>query len=117
MVKLLRKDVLKWIRLLKSGQYRKGKGQLVSKDGKKFCCLGVWADMQGAVWEEKFNTLIPFKYKPYPNQLDTLLEDPKLANGLDYEIQAELAKINDNSKGFSKVIKYIEKNVLPFAVK
>jgi hypothetical protein len=117
MGKLLRKDVLKWIRLLKSGQYRKGKGKLVSNDGKKFCCLGIWADMQGAVWEEKCNTLVPLKNKPYSIQFDTLLEDPKLANGLDYEIQAGLAEINDNSRGFSKVIKYIEDNVLPFAVK
>jgi hypothetical protein len=117
MGKLLRKDVLKWIRLLKSGQYRKGTGQLVSSDGRKFCCLGVWADMQGAVWEEKCNTLVPLKDKLHPFQLDSILDDPKLANGLDIEIQAGLAEINDNSRGFSKVIKYIEKNVLPFAVK
>jgi hypothetical protein len=117
MVKLLRKDVLKWIRLLKSGQYRKGKGKLVSKDGRKFCCLGVWADMQGAVWEERHGSLVPLKDKPYSIQFDSILDDPKLANGLDLEIQAKLSEINDNSRGFSKVIKLIEKDVLPFSVK
>jgi hypothetical protein len=122
MGKLLRKDVLKWIRLLKSGQYRKGTGQLVSNDGRKFCCLGVWADMQGAVWEEQCNSsipniLVPLKDKLHPEQSYSFIEDPKLANGLDIEIQSKLTEINDNSRGFSKVIKYIEDNVLPKTVK
>lgn len=124
-MKLLRKDVLKWIRALKSGQYRKGTGELVSPDGSKFCCLGVWADMHGAVWEEKFGwddnvcglTPKPTRQKAVHREQERseVLKDPRLARGLSMDVQNALAETNDASRGFAKVIAKIEKDVLPLA--
>ena len=121
-MKLLRKDVLKWIRNLKSGQYRKGKGQLVSPNGSRFCCLGVWADQHGCTWEEykdwdKVTGLAPIKKgakAKHVDQRDGTLEK-SLLFGLDENDQGMLAEINDKSKGFGKVIAYIQKEVLPKA--
>jgi hypothetical protein len=126
-MKLLRKDVLKWIRALQSGQYKKGTGKLVSNNGTKFCCLGVWADMHGATWEEKriwngtVECLVPVlkgrkTATVEQNNNGSYLHDPKLAKGLDMSMQRELATANDDStQGFKPVIAYIKKEVLPLA--
>lgn len=119
-MKLLRKDVLKWIKALKSGQYKKGKETLVSKDGIKFCCLGVWADMHGCTWDDSYGSMVPIprgrKAKTVSqNDSVSFLNDSKLARGLDRPHQRELACLNDASVGFKKVIKYIEKEILPLA--
>jgi hypothetical protein len=117
--KLLRKDVLKWIRVLGSGRYRKGKEKLVSNDGTKFCCLGVWADIHGAVWDGNENkNLVPMakgREKPVIGQGYSYVIDPKLTKGLQQEIQSKLADENDTTKGFRSVIAMIKKEVLPLA--
>ena len=126
-MKLLRKDVLKWIKALSDGSYKKGTGRLVSVDGTKFCCLGVWADMHGATWDEAklFNgetdALIPIpkgrvKQTEAQQKSGAYLKDPLLSRGLNAVVQRELANENDGSKrGFKPVIAYIKKNVLPLA--
>jgi hypothetical protein len=128
---LSRKMVLKWIRALKSGQYGKGTGKLVSDDGKKFCCLGVWADLHGCTWIERHEAkcegegfhdtaydlipVLPGKNMPPKYQRSRSFLKKRLAFGLSEAIQEELATVNDDSKGFGKVIKFIEKNILPKA--
>lgn len=126
-MKLLRKDVLKWIKALSDGSYKKGKGKLVSNDGTKFCCLGVWADMHGATWDEiklfngETDCLIPIpkgrvKQTEAQQKSGAYLKDPLLARGLNHATQTELANKNDVGKaGFRRVIAYIKKNVLPLA--
>ena len=122
MAELLKKDVLKWIKALKSGEYKKGSGALVSKDYTKFCCLGVWADLHGAVWEDgdgiTNKTPVPIsrgRKNPFKKQRDSLLLDPKLRCGLSGYEQRHLAELNDTSKTFVSVIKYIEENIFPIA--
>ena len=39
----------RWCAALRSGKYKQGKGHL--HQGRKFCCLGVLADIEGAEWE------------------------------------------------------------------
>lgn len=119
MAKLLRKDVLKWIRNLKSGQYKKEKGSLVSIDGTKFCCLGVWADQHGCTWEEGLDWDDRVCLKPIHKNRNKVhlaqgfkLLHSNLAYGLTEDDQSQLATINDNSKGFSEVINYIERSIL-----
>lgn len=119
-MKLLRKDVLKWIRALKSGSYKKGKERLVSGTGTKFCCLGVWADMHGATWSKENATLVPVakghvKVSKSQAGSSSYLNDLKLAKGLDLNQQRDLAHVNDNNGSFGPVIKYIEENILPLA--
>lgn len=121
-MKLLRKDVLKWIRLLKSGRYKKGKNLLVqhAKGGDKFCCLGVWADQHGAVWkEDSFGSLIPFLEtgKKEPRNTENFLYNPRLSRGLSEDLQKRLANVNDTTKDFTQVIELIKDQVLPLAAK
>lgn len=119
MSELLRKDVLKWIKNLSSGQYKKGRNELVSRDGTKFCCLGVWADQHGATWTENASGLIPIakgRKNPSYDQDGLLLYDLRLKKGLDVKDQIILGSINDSSMhGFKPVIAYIKKYILPKA--
>lgn len=119
MAKLLRKDVLKWLKNLKSGQYLKGKCLLVSNDGTRFCCLGVWADQHGATWaknQDCSGTLIPIPKgmkKPQKDQGEGLLSG-KLLLGLE-PYQNDLTSLNDENSTFAEVINYIEVELLPKA--
>lgn len=123
-MKLLRKNILKLIRNLKSGEYRKGTGNLVSVDGKKFCCLGVYADQQGATWDKTndtylydLGTLLPVakgKVTPQPSQDNAQLQS-WLAGGLTEKMQSTLVELNDNFDDWEPVIKYLKEKVLPKA--
>jgi hypothetical protein len=118
MAKLLRKDVLKWIRNLKDGSYKKTKRTLVSPDGERFCCLGVWADQHGCYWKaDSFSRLIPIPPgKKYPSggQGAGMLKD-NISFGLAWTTQTSLARLNDDHKTWKQVIEFIEDKVLPLA--
>lgn len=120
---LLRKDVLKWIRNLKSGEYRKGKSELVNPKGTRFCCLGVWADQHGCTWKEGLDwsnrpcVLIPIakgKTSPPKKQGGDVLQRPLLF-GLSFHMQKALVKLNDNNETWGPVIEYLKTKVLPKA--
>lgn len=110
---ITKRQTRKLIRALESGNYHKTKGKLCNKQGTAFCCLGVYADIQGATWEKALNhsALIPV------NNLTIygFLGD-KWAGGLSKKTQNVLAIINDDSRGFKKVIDYLKKKVLPNAI-
>jgi hypothetical protein len=125
--KLLRKDVLKWIRNLSSGSYKKGKGVLVNAKGDRFCCLGVWADQHGCTWQEEpaddwtdyKSELIPLRkgrVQPQRGQSAGTLES-NLAYGLDARVQDTLTELNDKNKSWKEVIAYIKSDILPKAKK
>lgn len=116
--KLYLEDVVKLIRNLQSGEYNKGKSLLVSKDGKNFCCLGVWADQHGCVWAtNRSKQLIPFlprMKKPAEFQGVAVLDDP-ISFGLTGDVQGRLTGLNDNTDGWDAVITYLKNEVLPKA--
>lgn len=120
---LLRKDVLKLIRNLKSGEYRKGKSVLVNTKGTHFCCLGVWADQHGCTWKEELSwdnrpsELIPIakgKTSPPKKQGGDVLQRPLLF-GLSFDMQKDLIRLNDGNKTWEPVIEYLKTKVLPKA--
>lgn len=115
----------KWIKALRSGEYDQDTGVLCSADGKRFCCLGVLADIQGARWEEQIKdtgfgfsygkslVLIPVpkeKSKPQKDQ-DELVLASQLRNGLSKAQQNELAHLNDNNWTFDQIADWIEEHV------
>ena len=114
-MKLLRKDVLKWLRNLKSGRYKKGKDSLVSKNGTRFCCLGVWADQHGCKWNDNWKPLIPGTDKFVIGQGIGSL-NYRLAFGLTQYEQWVLADLNDDNRTWKQVIDEIEQHILPRAV-
>jgi hypothetical protein len=109
----------KWIKALRSGQYRRGVTRLVSEDGKQFCCLGVLADVQGCIWQEtRYGNLKPimprgqktFSSNSADNDDGEYLK-PSKAGGLPLAEQVRLAKMNDGGATFKKIADYIEKNL------
>lgn len=114
----------RWVEALKSGKYKKGTGAL--RESNKYCCLGVLADIEGLLVTEEYSSATTGKKKlqhfvlgwnGHKNsnllpgyvaaKYDLHLEEGDTAG----TVQEQLAYINDNSRGFSKVIEYIEKNL------
>jgi hypothetical protein len=98
----------RWLRALKNGLYKKGRGQLVTmgRGGDRFCCLGVLADLQGAEFVEGAKLCTPTR--PTSQLRGYYLTDKKLSCGIPKHIQHKLAAINDRSATFAPVIRHIQ---------
>lgn len=116
--KLYLEDVVKLIRNLESGLYKKGEGVLVSDDGTKFCCLGVWADQHGCVWHPNDDReLIPsLSNSKVSAKQGTAKLVPELSFGLETDDQNKLAHLNDGNNDWENVILYLKEEILPKAV-
>lgn len=101
----------KWVRALRSGQYKQGDMALCSRDGKRFCCLGVLADVQGATWEEAgrhgIGGLAPIIKGIEPSG-DAQMLRPREAGGLRTDTLKKLAEMNDEGDSFRVIADYIE---------
>ena len=107
----------KWVKALRSGQYRKTKNRLASHKGDAFCCLGVLADVMGCEWTEGLEGLCPINPKTGRGQVSDIFLSVPLAQGLTIDMQSALSLLNDgdlgkNSKGMSlkKIGDWIAKN-------
>lgn len=128
MAKLLRKDVLKLIDNLTSGEYVKGKYRLLRTEKGKpdsWCCLGVWADQHGCVWKtvKDDGNLPPDNIPVRQRGSKTIADnaDPgKLSDefkwGLSDGDLNYLTRYNDNSDTWREVLHYIVDELLPKAV-
>lgn len=106
----------RWVKWLRSGRYFRTRNQLTNKKGNTFCCLGVLADIQGAVWAQSFGDLKPeIENERICTSADGTSSgaylQPRYAGGLDLKTQVELGKINDNGKSFKYIADWIMKNV------
>jgi len=94
-----------WVKALRSGRYEQGHNSLVSKDGKRYCCLGVLC---------KINN----KFREWGDGGGFMLNYTALNKiGLTSEHQTELTKMNDgfggiNEHTFPQIADYIEKELL-----
>lgn len=106
----------KWLRALRSGLYRRGRGALANSAGTKFCCLGVLADIQGCTWSTGHYGVdliptLPRARKPMVGSSHDILP-PGKAGGLDWDTQNELIRLNDECGwSFKRVAAWVEKNV------
>jgi hypothetical protein len=105
----------KWLKALKSGKYIKGTGLLKQIDNgeTKWCCLGVAGDICGVKNFGSSQYLFSkSNMTDKRSSLRGLANVPKTIRGhWEDSVAEKLAKLNDNSKSFDKVIKWIEKNL------
>jgi hypothetical protein len=92
---------MKWVKALRSGEYRQGEGYLsyasaegfnsedLGDEGDKYCCLGVAKELFGL-----------------PSQCNTYIDDK--AKFADREAQQTLATLNDKPWSFKKIADVIE---------
>jgi hypothetical protein len=95
----------KWVKALRSGEYKQGTTNLYDKDRHTYCCLGVLAKISGY----------------HPNTVKRKGEEYLAATkerefGLDYDLQQKLGRMNDGSAGydrysFPQIADWIEKNL------
>ena|SRR5689334_21027676 len=104
----------KWLKALKSGEYFKGKGALKRESNyPSYCCLGVLCELWGkGEWYQYEFALGRCGYK-YKNVLFASFPPPQYTHAIHISRDdvGILANLNDENDDWSKVIKYIEKNL------
>ena len=105
-----KKVVKKWVKALRSGDYKQGVGKLRDVHN-NFCCLGVLTDLYIKKNKLKWNNGISFPYD-FKGQCFTLTPEVFDWAMLDYDIESKLINMNDNKVPFKKIADYIEENCL-----
>ena len=104
----------KWVTALRSNEYTQGSGYLKQQHpvtgGVRHCCLGVLAEVMGVPSHPSaqqngsfvfaFESADENAYLPFDEDADDFV--------FDYEIQSELARMNDTGKTFSEIADHIE---------
>ena len=138
----MKKEIAKkWIKALRSGKYKQGKGylkQFNSKNEARHCCLGVLCELYNDTMKKnhkksllteqmedntsgtsfvRFNTVdggLPqavIKWAGIKKYLGNFIIRNIDIHGFEYNTEECLADINDNGKKFSTIADIIEKNV------
>lgn len=97
----------KWKAALLSGKYPQGKTYLLNRETNTYCCLGVACSVVGIDNNSLLdkNWIIDLSNDGF--DLSDIPEDLATDEGL----AAILAQMNDESKSFVEIVKWIEKNV------
>lgn len=109
--KLPKRFKTKWLKALRSGEYKQGHYFLVStptyeEKEKKYCCLGVACNMLGA-----FKKNSTRRYNYIPARMMKSYKVPKQLIG-DNPLTNKLATMNDsNGYSFKRIANWIEKNL------
>lgn len=94
----------KWVAALRSGKYAQGNAGL--RNGNRFCCLGVLADVCGVKWLAR--TEANGWYDADKNGIGGYYGE---SAGLSIHDQRTLAQLNDVGKPFTEIADYIEANL------
>ena len=133
----MKKDIAKkWVKALRSGKYKQGKGylkQFNSKNEPRHCCLGVLCELYNDTMKKhhkktlyieemedklmgtsfvRFDLVdggLPKAVKKWAGIKNTL--GNFIVDDSEYEIEECLADLNDSGKKFSTIANIIEKNV------
>ena len=101
----------KWVKALRSKEYKQGTGRLRNADTNEYCCLGVLCDISGlGNWKIGLDGSY-YKYEEH-GRAGVLV--PKLLKvvGLIEAEQANLYNLNDDDgKDFYEIADYIEENL------
>lgn len=116
MAKLNKTFKARWLKALRSGDYKQGETQLVSKD-MSYCCLGVAGSLCGLTTKALQESVSPVNGA----STDGIYLSAKIAGkiGLTAYMQEKLAEMNDTFIGHDKaqgkpyrtVIRYISRNL------
>lgn len=119
--KFPKKEGVKWLEALRSGEYEQGTGYL--NNSKKYCCLGVLGKVCGLTDEElekkhwlrlyDIHVVHGENENPYFEKEEELINIPKEVIGRDYdnELVNELSFKNDKKIPFTEIADWIEENV------
>ena len=108
----------KWLKALRSGDYRQGRLGLKNTTGKRnysyHCCLGVLCEIHaeetGRRWSKSTSSGRERAQK-YMRREDALSHTVLTWSSLIETEQAELIMMNDSGKSFATIADYIEKNL------
>lgn len=107
-MKLNKKLKHKWLKALRSGEYKQGKGHL--KDdfyGATFCCLGVLCEVSKL--KQDLNGYYQYKNSKSDTKLPRKFRQ-KI--GMTVNTQSKLISMNDDEpKTFDEIAKYISRNL------
>lgn len=106
----------KWVKALRSGDYRQGSGALRRQKGNDglFCCLGVLCDISGrGRWREpNSDEGAEFHYVEETFAVSTCLNVyQQLDFGISREHHRDLYTMNDGGKSFPEIATWIEQNI------
>ena len=104
----------RWTKALRSGKYKQGQKALHCNEG-KFCCLGVFADIEhdgyweliGGTWGIK----LPHFERATFHSSGSLPAKFRDQFGLHEEAQGELITMNDSGVSFKEIADWIEENL------
>lgn len=114
-----RKDVVAWIKALRSGKYKQTTGRLHATprdedcDNGGYCCLGVFANTKDALTEKDGSSY--FTVNEIMLSTHTLTVDKGVPHFLPRALQDEYANLNDGASGgithtFAQIADRIEKD-------
>lgn len=93
-----------WIKALESGDYKKGKERLYSKDG--YCCLGVLGKILGLTIDN-----IGCQFAGDESISTEVIHYPSLNKHLNKKHYTDLTTLNDLNDTFEPVIEYIKEHI------
>jgi len=94
----------KWLAALRSDDYAQAKGKLRQYGRKKFCCLGVLADINGEAWkahDKRYWTTAGGDRGMYCDH----------GTGLGYDDAMGLIDLNDSGRTFLEIADHVEANL------
>lgn len=99
----LKKMYKDWVAALRSGKFKQGQHALARKtpEGMEYCCLGVYAEINGMFTQEKLGRKRVF------NNFFFLPHDV-----MDRELQQVLSKMNDKGFSFDEIADWIERKLV-----
>lgn len=98
----------KWVKALRSGEYKQGSGQLFCNVNNSYCCLGVLCKItEVPMHEDRY-----FTFDDGQHYYATISTSFQKSVGLSYEQTDELIIMNDSKKySFHEIANYIEENL------
>lgn len=112
----MKKSIMeKWVKALRSGEYKQGKDRLRSKDD-KFCCLGVLCNLHAQehpeIAKHETNPLTYLNHAGLPSSEVLEWAGFRYDNecGWISTIGTDLVTLNDTGKSFKQIANIIEKH-------
>ncbi len=104
----------KWVKALRSGEYKQGYGCLHDNETKGYCCLGVLCKMYEKDYEEMGERLIDGFTLPLSIMEDSQISSPTCRQDKEITIGKKqypsLANANDSYESFANIADWIENN-------
>lgn len=104
----------KWVKALRSGEYKQGRGYLRQVESNSFCCLGVLCDIIDPENWRELEDMYSFSKKSTDGSEYYGVMPPETKNmaGVSADEEQRLMEMNDNKhNSFEEIAGYIEKNM------